>query len=59
MARTGIKDVDLKIPESNEASLKQTLAIAHYNLAVEYEHSQMHEKAMGAYKNSLNYASIS
>ena len=39
MIAGGLKHVDLDIPESNEESLTQTLAIAHYNLGVEFEHS--------------------
>jgi hypothetical protein len=30
---------DLSIPEASEASIKQTMGIAYYNLAVEYEHT--------------------
>lgn len=35
----GFKPVDLMIPEQSDDNLKQTLSIAFYNLAVEFEHT--------------------
>ena len=40
---------DLAIPEASEASIKQTMGIAFYNLAVEYEHTNNLEQALTAY----------
>ena len=43
----------LNIPESNEQALNQTLGIAYYNLAVEYEHTHDYETARRVYYKSL------
>ena len=59
MAESNLKLIDLKIPESNEESLTQTLGIAHYNLGVEYEHSGSFEKAKENYLTAQDFAFIS
>ena len=59
MAQSNLKLIDLKIPESNEESLKQTLGIAHYNLGVEFEHSGQFEQAKENYLTAQDFAFIS
>ena len=59
MIAGGFKDEDLEIPESNEESLTQTLAIAHYNLGVEFEHSFEYHKAQESYQEAHNFSIVS
>lgn len=49
----------LDIPESNESALNQTLGIAYYNLAVEYEHIQDFYTAKRIYMKSLTFSRLS
>jgi len=44
---------DLSIPEASETSIKQTMGIAFYNLAVEYEHTNNLEQALTAYNLAI------
>ena len=53
----GFQPVDLNIPETSQQSLLQTLGIAHYNLAVEYEHMSDYKNAMSQYLLARNKAS--
>lgn len=46
----------LNIPESNEHALNQTLGIAYYNLAVEYEHIHDYETAKRVYYKALQFS---
>lgn len=48
----------LNIPESNEQALNQTLGIAYYNLAVEYEHVHDYETAKRIYYKSLQFSRL-
>ena len=48
----------LNIPESNEQALNQTLGIAYYNLAVEYEHIHDYETARRVYYKSLQFSRL-
>ena len=50
---------DLSIPEASEASIKQTMGIAFYNLAVEYEHTNNLSQALTAYNLAISMASSS
>ena len=59
MMEKGLLDSDLDIPESNVQALNQTLAIAHYNLGVEYEFEGDFEKAKQSYEEARGLALIS
>ena len=50
---------DLCIPESNESAINQTLGIAYYNLAVQYEHTHEYKTAKQIYHKALTFARIS
>lgn len=50
---------DLDIPESNESAINQTLGIAYYNLAVQYEHTHDYQTAKQIYQKGLTFARIS
>jgi hypothetical protein len=56
MNELGLKPLDLLITEQNEDSLKQTLAIAYYNLGTEQEHINEYLKARVSYGTALRYS---
>jgi len=59
MKKHGFKEADMLIPETSTVSLTQTLGIAYYNLAVEFEHTSEYVKAKAAYDEALHHASES
>ena len=43
------------VPETNVHALNQTLSIAYYNIAVEYEYVKQYPEAMQSYQTSIQH----